>query len=114
MKTYSELKQFIEKTGCDFQCNPIVKEYEYFNPFAIESPIVKSSFVMGYRFGINNPTKRLGQASYQWYWFESIGEELNDDTKFYFEYRFSMINGESHKGWQERAKINDRIEKVLA
>lgn len=112
MKTYSELKQFIEKTGCRFECNPIEHTYEYINP--ISCKIEKNTIVVGYSFGINNPAQKKGQSEWQWVWFESIGEILNEDTKFFFEHRYSQVNAKTYKGWQERARINERIEKALA
>lgn len=111
MKTYSELKQFIEKTGCRFECNPIIHEYEYFHPY---NGIVKDEIIEGYSFGIKNPSQKKGKSEWQWVWFESIGEKLNEDTRFFFRHRYSQVNAKTYKGWEERARINERIEKVIA
>ena len=112
MKTYSELKQFIESTGCTFECNPIKHTYEYYNPYS--NKIEKSTIVTGYTFGINNPAQRNGKSEWQWVWFESISDKLDESTKFFFSHRYSMNNGKTYKGWEERSRINDRIEKAIA
>lgn len=111
MRTYKELKEFVEKQGCGFVCEPITHEYEYFNPF--ECKIVKATSITGYNFGINNPACKNGKSEWQWYWFESIGEGLKDETNFYFEKRYSQVNGKLYKGWQERLRINNIISKAI-
>ena len=93
MKTYKELKQFVEKQGCVFECS-------------------KGDY--SHHFGINNPTGRKGASEWQWVWFESIGEELNDETIFFPSHRYSISNGKYYKGWQEKIRMEEIIERVIA
>lgn len=111
MKTYKELKDFAEKRGSKFKLNPKFRElnlYDFFGNLQTEKEI------FGYYFGIQNPSGRKGKSEYQWVWFETYKTEVNEDTIFYFEERYSMLNGKSYKGISEEIRINEMIEKALA
>ncbi len=98
MITYAELKKFVEIKGNKFELNPIKSEYDGIDLVDGEIKSVKKEYITGYYLGINNLACRKGKSEWQWTWFKTISEELNDDTIFWFEERYSMINGKSYKG----------------
>ena len=105
MKTFAQLKNFCEKNNVRYEINPIYKTY--FNWVTLED--VK--FVVGYEFGMNNIAGRKGRSEWQWVWFECSAEELTDDVKFFFERRYSMLNGKTYQGWRERFHVIETIER---
>lgn len=96
MKTLSQLKAFCEKCNVRYEINPIYSE-ETYNPYSGNW----EKYIIGYFFGMNNIAGRKGKSEWNWTWYKSIGEELNDETHFYFEERYSMVNGKSYKGFNE-------------
>lgn len=119
MKTLKELKNFCEKNNVRYEINAI-----YGKPFDIleykdgKFKFVEHRTLLGYEIGMNNIAGKRGRSEWQWTWFETIGcfkesEQPNDDTKFYFRERYSMVNGKSNKGWREAMKVEDTIERRM-
>jgi len=122
MKTLNELKNFCEKNNVRYEMNPLYSE-----PIIIEQLVkdengkirfamVEHRTLIGYEFGMNNIAGKSGRSEWQWVWFETIGcfDEPKDDTKFCFRNRYSMVNGENHKGWREEWKAENTIERRMA
>lgn len=122
MKTLNELKSFCEKNNVRYEMNPL-----YSKPSMIEQLVkdengkirftmVEHRTLIGYEFGMNNIAGKSGRSEWQWVWFETIGcfDEPKDDTEFWFRNRYSMVNGENHKGWREEWNAENTIERRMA
>ena len=122
MKTLNELKNFCEKNSVRYEMNPV-----YSKPFMIEQlvrdengkirfTLVEHRTHLGWEFGMNNIAGKSGRSEWQWVWFETIGcdKEVHDDTMFFFRNRYSMVNGENHKGWREEMNAESTIERRMA
>ena len=116
--TYAELKNFVESCGVRFELNPRMEK---------TGDIVKNpetgrwedeTYQSGWFFGMNNIAGRSGKSEWQWVWFRCYDEELTDESYFYFEERYSMVNGRAYKGVREWlnavATIERRMEKANA
>lgn len=118
MKTLKELKQFCEKNNVRYEINTQYSEpYEYLT-YENGKMIWKTErTLLGYEIGMNNIAGKNGKSEWNWTWFETIGfheEQLNDDVKFYFRERYSMVNGMSHRGWREERNTLHTIERRMA
>ena len=111
MKTFKELKDFCEKNNVRYEINPLYSE-PWYSPYDIE----EHRTLIGYEFGMNNIAGKNGRSEWQWVWFETIGccDEPQDDTMFWFRNRYSMVNGENHKGWREEMNAENTIERRMA
>ena len=109
MKTLAELKNFCEKNNVRYELNPMYAKNEL-KVFTGEFEKVQ----VGWYFGMNNIAGRKGKSEWNWTWFEAIGSEISDDTKFWFSERYSMVNGKSYKGWREEVAANETIERRMA
>lgn len=98
--TLSEIREFAKTCNVRFEEHPIIERGEgYYNPFSKEW--VTPEYVMGYEIGLNNISGRSGNAEWQWVWFDTIKEEVDDNTQMFFRERYSMNTGETHKSWKE-------------
>lgn len=109
MKTYSELISYCEKLGLQYVVNKRFADNYTFLP-------EEERHEFGTFIGICNLANRKGDSEWSWTWFSSYDNksELKEDSVFFFEERYSQMSGRSYKGWRERARANERIEKVLA
>ena len=110
----SQLREFAKTCNVRFEEHQIIeKGEEYYNPFSKEW--ITPEYVVGYEIGFNNISGRSGVAEWQWVWFHTYKEEVNDDTDMYFRERYSMNTGESHKsfreGWNAERTIIRRMTK---
>jgi len=105
MITYKQLKDFCNKCNVRFELN---KRLWDVNDSAEDPDNIRS-----YYFGMNSISGRSGKSEWQWFWFESIGKEINDDTLFFFVERYSMVNGSSNTNWREGIKAEDCIERRM-
>lgn len=103
---YGIFKQFVEKLGVETEINPIVKHLSVDDDFLGHK---EWAYTSGYEIGIKNVSGRKGQAEYNWVWYETYGEELNDDTDLFFRYRFSQLNGKKFGGTREDVKALDSV-----
>lgn len=109
MKTLAELKAFCETCNVRYELNPRYAKDDIYNIITGEFEKVQ----VGWYFGMNNIAGRKGKSEWNWTWFESFGSEANDDTKFYFSERYSMVNGKSYKGWREDIAAIETIERRM-
>ena len=122
MKTLNELKSFCEKNNVRYEMNPIYSEPSWMEQLVkdengnIRFTMVEHRTLIGYEFGMNNIAGKKGRSEWQWVWFESIAcfDEPKDDTQFWFRERYSMVNGETHKGWREMFNAENTIERRMA
>lgn len=115
MKTYSELKAFVEKTNCKFELNPLYSEYEHYN--LISGEWETNKILKGYEFGIENPSGRSGISEYIYVWFEAFllsDEELNDDTPFFFRNKHNWASGKDERGVMTGIRCEGRMERRMA
>lgn len=99
MKTYGELKAFVEKVNAKYEMHPLYHVYEHYNPFTGEWE--KNKILIGYEFGIENIAGRKGASTYIYTWFQCdvIGnEELNDNSTFFFRNKYNWASGREEKG----------------
>jgi hypothetical protein len=108
MKTFSELKTYCEKQGLQFEVNQRFMDNYTFLP-------AEERHEFGTFFGICNLANRKGDSEWSWTWFMSYDNksELKEDSVFFFEERYSQLSGRSYKGWRERSRANEKIEKTL-
>lgn len=109
MKTYRELKAFAEKNNVKFEVNPIRIPYEYFDIEAMKH--VTDYIEAGYYFGLNNIAGRSGASEWQWVWYKTTDREITDDSMFFFEERYSMVNGKAYHGVSEMLKAEMTIDR---
>lgn len=99
MKTYAELKAFVEKTNAKYEINPLYSTFSFFS--FVEGKEITRSTLVGYEFGINNVSGRKGIAEWAWTWFEftclNDDEELTEDSKFFFRNRYNAATGYEDK-----------------
>lgn len=117
MKTYQELKNFCEKNNVRYEIHPMYSEpYGILDYVDGEFKYVERRTLLGYTIGMNNIAGKKGKSEWQWTWFETMacGEEITDDTNFFFRERFSMLNGTSNKGWREGWNAENTIERRMA
>lgn len=109
MKTYSDLIKFCEKLGLQYVVNKRFSDNWTFLP-------EEERHEFGTYFGICNLANRKGDSEWSWTWFSCYDNkaDLTDDSMFFFEERYSQMVGKSYKGWRERARANEKIEKTLA
>ena len=108
MKTFKELKDFCEKNNVRYEVNPIYSK-PWYNPLKMED----ERFILGFEMGMRNITGRKGKSEWQWVWFETCGcpEELTDEQSMMFRERYSQVNGKSYRGFRERWRVLDTIER---
>ena len=109
MKTYQELINYCEKLGLQYVVNKRFLDTYTFLP-------EEERDEYGTYFGICNLANRKGDSEWSWTWFQSYDNksELKGESVFFFEERYSQMSGRSYKGWRERSRANERIEKILA
>ena len=110
MKTLAELKSFCEKNNVRYELNPMYAKQEHFNIVTGEYEKLQ----IGWYFGMNNIAGKKGKSEWNWTWFKAYGEEANDETVFFFDERYSMVNGKSYKGFSEDFAANRMIERRMA
>ena len=122
MKTLNDLKSFCEKNNVRYEMHPIYSEPSWIEQLVkdengrIRFTLVEHRTLLGYEFGMNNIAGKSGRSEWQWVWYESIfcsDEEPNGDTIFMFRNRYSMVNGENHKGWREEMNVENTIERRM-
>lgn len=108
MKTLNQLIQFCEKNNIKYE----IKK-QYLDNYTWLDDEERHEF--GTYFGMCNIAGRKGLSEWQWTWFHSYDKmgELTDDSMFWFDERYSMVNGKSYKGWRESARASEIIEKGL-
>lgn len=106
MITYKQLKSIAEKNGCKIEVNTMYSK-PWYNPYSMEEHRTQ----LGYEIGICNLYGRKGRSEWQWFWFESAfcPKELDDDTQFIFNRRYSQLTGKCNKGVWERINAHDYI-----
>ena len=122
MKTLNELKSFCEKNNVRYEMNPLYSEPSMIEKFVEDENgnykfrLVEHRTLIGYEFGMNNIAGKRGRSEWQWVWFETVAcfDEPKDDTQFWFRERYSMVNGETHKGWRESFNAENTIERRMA
>jgi hypothetical protein len=109
MFTLNQLKNFCEKNNVRYELNPRYTKEEYYNYTTKEWERVQT----GWYFGMNN-ISGTKQGEWQWVWYQTIGEKLDEETKFFFEERYSMAVGKSYRGlnedWRAYNTITRRME----
>ena len=110
MKTYKELKDFCEKNNVRYEIHEKWSK-PYYLPFSHE----EHRTLLGFVIGMNNIAGRKGRSEWQWTWFETMlcPDKLEDDTKFTFTHRYSMVNGKYYKGFQESWNAEETIERRM-
>ena len=122
MKTLNELKSFCEKNNVRYEMNPLYSEPSMIEQFVEDENgnykfrLVEHRTLIGYEFGMNNIAGKRGHSEWQWVWFETVAcfDEPKDDTQFWFRERYSMVNGETHKGFRESFNAENTIERRMA
>lgn len=109
MFTLNQLKSFCEKNNVNYELNPRYSEEEYYSVTSHKWEKIQ----IGWYFGMNN-ISGTKQGEWQWVWYETIGEELNEDTNFFFSERYSMAVGKSYKGINESYRAYETINKRMA
>lgn len=111
--TIKELRKFAKVCNVRLEEHQIVEEGEsYYNPFS--KKWVTPKWVQGYEIGLNNITGRIGTADWQWVWFYTWKEEVNEDTEMFFRHRYSMNNGKAYKSCTEAFRAEQIIRRRMA
>lgn len=110
MKTYKQLKEFVESKNVRYVVNTLYSK-PWYNPFDCE----EYRTILGYEIGMCNIAGRKGKSEWQWVWFETLlcPDTLEDDTQFIFRNRFSQVNGVDHRGWRESVNAERTIERRM-
>lgn len=106
--TLAEIRNFAKTCNVRFEEHPIVhRGEEYYNPFSKEW--ITPEYVVGYEIGLNNVSGRSGSGEWQWVWFETYKDKVDDNTDMLFRERYSMNTGTSHKSFREGWKVEKTI-----
>lgn len=109
MKTFAELKAFCEKNNVRYEINP-KRSDKWYNPYSRQF----EDCILGWYFGMNNIAGKSGKSEYQWTWFYCYAaEKPTDESKFFFEERYSQVNGKSYKSVREEIQAEDCIERRM-
>jgi hypothetical protein len=109
MKTLIELKAFCEKNNVRYELHKKMNRAR----FPWENEENDERYQVGWSFGMNNIAGRSGKSEWNWTWFESYGEELNNETVFFFAERYSQLNGKSNTGLRELIQAEETIERRM-
>ena len=102
MKTYGELKGFVQRHGIEHECLRMSKSYECMVEQGGHMVPMKESTCKGWMFGMHNVAGKCG-GSDQWIWFRCMnGSDLTDDSPFFFEQRYSPSKNKAFRGVKER------------
>lgn len=105
----SELKTFCEKNSVRYEINAKRSE-KWYNPYSGEY----EDCVLGWYFGMNNIAGKAGKSEYQWTWYYCFDSEaLTDNSDFFFEERYSQLNGKSYKGCREAIQADETIRRRM-
>ena len=108
MFTYKQLKEVTEKCQVKFELSPRYADRGYYN---MDGKYVQPQ--IGWWLGLNNISGRSGQSEWQWVWFTCLDDNLTDESKFFFDQRYSMAVGQVYRGWREGFRAFKTIEKRL-